>query len=635
MRKSSLKKIFVLALLISGCGGASALTHKVPLGIRAQVSPNLYIFTVGIDDYSRVVFAKWKPSNLRLAKKDAITLAEEFTKRGAGLFGQIKRVTLVDHEAKHDKILATLDSLAQEISSDDVLIFAYSGLGVTHLSEGEFSLIPSDFNENYKGQTLISVGLLQSYFRKIRAKSKLIILDSCDSAAGYEKAAQAFIEQDPNVKRISYNDFLLLGTDTMSLEKEEAGHGSVTSVVLNGLRGKADLDENGIVSSDELESYAYCGGIEYSAKYTDHRNRFRMRTLSTGHAFPIGNSDKGLMEWEAKVRKEKESQKSGNDVSSGNKNPGGEKAQNRTTSEPGDEEESKDPARNGEDYALLFANENYDNPRWAKLKNPMNDVKAIAEELRGRYGFKEIIIKKDLTTKEIYDVIEEYQKKRALKPDDQLFIFFAGHGVTDTYNKGFYAGTDSPSPLRRENENLFVSLDGVLNAIDRIGINHIMVVFDACYAGQVWKPSIQLVQDVALAPIEDKMLFEEFTRKPTRLIGASFIDNDHPESLPSDIPTGVYAKRKMKNRTRVILTSGDKPVLDSWRKPNGTLSDHSPFADAFLNALRTSGGEDGVLITPEIVPYIDKLTPEPQKGRLSNSDGDFVFIYSISQKRNR
>ena len=59
---------------------------------------------------------------------------------------------------------------------------------------------------------------------------------------------------------------------------------------------------------------------------------------------------------------------------------------------------------------------------------------------------------------------------------------------------------------------------------------------------------------------------------------------------------------------------------------DGSLSNNSPFADAFLQALRTDGGDDKVLITGEIVPFIDKLDIEPQKGKLSGSDGDFVFV---------
>jgi hypothetical protein len=287
----------------------------------------------------------------------------------------------------------------------------------------------------------------------------------------------------------------------------------------------------------------------------------------------------------------------------------------------------------GKSYALLFANDTFDDGGWQKLKNPQNDVRDVARELTERYGFIEAVVKPNLTTDEIYNTIENYQDgkdKDFNTTEDQLFIFFAGHGIADKYNKGFYVGRDSPSSLTRESEGKFVSLDGVLNAIDRIPVEHIMVVFDACYAGDIWKPSIQLIQENAF--FKDELrdlliagLIEPYTRKivmPDKFLQPALTDSFNA----AQISKLAYAKRKMKDRSRRVLTSGDKPVPDGWRRSDGSMSDNSPFADAFLQALRTSGGNFGVLITPEIVPFIDKLQNEPQIGKLSGSNGDFVFV---------
>ena len=65
----------------------------------------------------------------------------------------------------------------------------------------------------------------------------------------------------------------------------------------------------------------------------------------------------------------------------------------------------KNASRNGEDYALLFANDKYDNREWSTLKNPKNDVRDIAKELKEKYGFKGVDIRENLTTQEIYDTI--------------------------------------------------------------------------------------------------------------------------------------------------------------------------------------------------------------------------------------
>ncbi|MDH3492793.1 MAG: hypothetical protein OEM82_04525, partial [Acidobacteriota bacterium] len=87
-----------------------------------------------------------------------------------------------------------------------------------------------------------------------------------------------------------------------------------------------------------------------------------------------------------------------------------------------------------------------------------------------------------------------------------------------------------------------------------------------------------------------------------------------------------YAKREMGSRSRSIITSGDRPVYDSVSLGDGTISDHSPFAIAFLEALRTDGGELEVLTIAGIKLKIDGLEIRPQIGRLSGTDGEFAFV---------
>ena len=354
----------------------------------------------------------------------------------------------------------------------------------------------------------------------------------------------------------------------------------------------------------------YNGG----AKEDKKEFRFSPRTIARGKIFNLAYTDKKLTEIAAKEKQAKKN------------DPARSSAVNLKGEKPSPE------TRKGDDYALLFANDVYDYAGWSSLKNPRNDANDVAKELKERYGFKEVVIKSNLTTQEIYATIEAYQNfafKNAT--DDQLFIFFAGHGETGKYNKGFYVGKDSPSPLTPQNESQFVALDTLLTGIDLIPLQHIMVVFDACYAGTAWKPTVQLIQETAFSPKKnDEFITADLISPFSRNVGKSGFDflanGEIWNAEKAQISRLAYAKRKMKSRSRIILTSGDKPVADAWRKDDGSLSNNSPFADAFLQALRTDGGDDKVLITGEIVPFIDKLDIEPQKGKLSGSDGDFVFV---------
>lgn len=92
-----------------------------------------------------------------------------------------------------------------------------------------------------------------------------------------------------------------------------------------------------------------------------------------------------------------------------------------------------------------------------------------------------------------------------------------------------------------------------------------------------------------------------------------------------------YIKEKLGKYTRIIFTSGAKTV------PDGYAGSHSPFAIEFLEALQTNGNireqdQDEVLTTGEIFTnFLDKLETKPQRGKLSGSDGDFIF--AVPKKR--
>jgi hypothetical protein len=73
----------------------------------------------------------------------------------------------------------------------------------------------------------------------------------------------------------------------------------------------------------------------------------------------------------------------------------------------------------------------------------------------------------------------------------------------------------------------------------------------------------------------------------------------------------------------LYLSSGGKEYV-----PDGRPGQHSPFTRKFLEALRSYGGEDGVLTINEILSYIEKVDPQPRFGEFGNNEpgSDFLFI---------
>jgi len=99
--------------------------------------------------------------------------------------------------------------------------------------------------------------------------------------------------------------------------------------------------------------------------------------------------------------------------------------------------------RSGKDHALLFATNDYDDrEHWNHLNNPIDDARAIADELKKSYDFEtELIL--NATRDEITQVLLRYRHDRKYTDDDQLLIFFAGHGTfIEDYNQGYIIARD-------------------------------------------------------------------------------------------------------------------------------------------------------------------------------------------------
>ncbi len=241
--------------------------------------------------------------------------------------------------------------------------------------------------------------------------------------------------------------------------------------------------------------------------------------------------------------------------------------------------------RLGNDYALIIATNEYNELN--NLRNPIFDSRAIAEELRSNFNYQvETVF--DPTIDEIYSVLKEYAK-RTYSDDDQLFIFFAGHGEFDNYFKeGYICAKDTRA--KDEGRTSYISHSNLRTIINNIPAQHIFLAMDVCFGG-TFDPSIA-----------------------SRGVASEY----------AEVQREVFIKRKMQYKTRLYLTSGGKTYV-----PDGRPGYHSPFARRFLEALRSLGGEDGILTYREILGTIEKVTPEPRFGEFGDNEpgSDFLFIH--------
>ncbi|WP_455203516.1 caspase family protein [Kaarinaea lacus] len=234
----------------------------------------------------------------------------------------------------------------------------------------------------------------------------------------------------------------------------------------------------------------------------------------------------------------------------------------------------------GRYYALVIGNQNYKHIR--KLKTTVNDAKKVANLLRTRYGFK-VITLYDATRAEILDALTDL--RRDLSPEDNLLIYYAGHGVIDPDTKRGYW---QPIDADKENPANWIANDDITNQLKAMAAKHVLIVADSCYAGTL-------------------------VRAPDLTI----------------MRTGgevEYVRRMAQRRSRTVLASGGlEPVVDVGK------GNHSVFADAFIQTLQEN---DKIIDVDSLFEKIKrrvalqaKQTPLYSDIRFANhEDGDFVLV---------
>ena len=193
----------------------------------------------------------------------------------------------------------------------------------------------------------------------------------------------------------------------------------------------------------------------------------------------------------------------------------------------------------GDYHALVIGNDKYQ--RWGELRTAVNDANAVAELLRRKYGFQTKVLL-NATFEQTLNALNDYVK--TLKDNDNLLIYYAGHGHFDLGKRGYWIPVDA-EPDRDTRWILDVHITDLLL---KMNARKILVVADSCYSG-------------TLAAAENGAV-------PT-------IRNDVSDSVRLNAE-----KRFAETTSRTVLTSGAlQPVWD------GVEGKNSVFATAFLEVL--------------------------------------------------
>ena len=94
-------------------------------------------------------------------------------------------------------------------------------------------------------------------------------------------------------------------------------------------------------------------------------------------------------------------------------------------------------------------------------------------------------------------------------------------------------------------------------------------------------------------------------------------------SAYDEVDNREYLAKKLSSKTRKFLSSGSKEYVS-----DGVAGQHSPFARKLIEALKTNGGEDRILILDELKLHMERLTTTPRFGEFGSDvkGSDFVFV---------
>jgi hypothetical protein len=247
----------------------------------------------------------------------------------------------------------------------------------------------------------------------------------------------------------------------------------------------------------------------------------------------------------------------------------------------------------GNYHALVIGNNSYRQIR--PLKTAVHDAQEVAKVLRDQYGFN-VTLLTNSTRYAMLNALNELRDK--LTKDDNLLIYYAGHGQLDARNgRGYWLPVDADP----NSSASWIANEALTSILDAMAVKQLLLVADSCYSGTLTRSAMGYPQ---LQPgiSQDEVL---------RLI-----------------------QQMAQKRSRMAMTSGGiAPILDSG---GGT---HSIFAEVFLKVLR---GNDGLLIGRDLFRQVQLQVVEtaarlplaqapeyaPIKGGYEG--GDFVLVPSTS-----
>jgi hypothetical protein len=228
-----------------------------------------HALVIGIDEYTGQGQGGY--TKLSAAERDAKALGQLLA-RGAG------GVTVLENRAAtRAKVIEALQGLRGRVRDEDSVVLFFAGHGSVGPGDDgrlHYYLVPHDGEVAKLSQTALMDDRLEELIGNLPARQVIVILDACYSGGGTgvirargvanptgpRPAPRAFVEASAGRVVISAS-----APDQPAFEDDQRG-GLLTSYILEGLRGAADLDGDGAVTVLELYQFVSPRVREYARR---------------------------------------------------------------------------------------------------------------------------------------------------------------------------------------------------------------------------------------------------------------------------------------------------------------------------------------------------------------------------------
>lgn len=236
------------------------------------------------------------------------------------------------------------------------------------------------------------------------------------------------------------------------------------------------------------------------------------------------------------------------------------------------EEDSK---KEGKYYALFIGVSDYQDPQMTDLVQPISDAERLLTTLTTNYSFENENIKflKSPTREEI--IAELDRLNRVITEDDNLLVFYAGHGYWDHQDEiGYWL----PSDAKKVNTANWMRNSTIRDYLRTVDTKHTLLIADACFSGGIFKSRKAYTN----APKSIQTLFEYPSRKA--------MTSGSLKEVPDKSVFLLYLNKRLTENTKPYISAEE--LFSSFKVAVMNNSPNTPL----YGEIKDTGDEGGDFI---------------------------------------